>query len=102
MITTNEQKKNLISKLLEDKVITIDDAFMLLDESAPVSQPVYPYYLSYPYYLWDMGKVYVGDFPGQHPLTWGTGDTCTYSTTNDLGTISVGTAYITNTCSYCN
>lgn len=42
MITTNEQKKNLISKLLEEKHITIDDAFMLLDEQAPVSQPVYP------------------------------------------------------------
>ena len=38
MITTNTQKKILVEKLLQDKVITIDDAFLLLEKD--VDEPV--------------------------------------------------------------
>lgn len=56
MITTNIDKKNLVEKLLSDRTITIDQAFMLLDDAdarLPVSdfpfvQPiVYPNTLPY-------------------------------------------------------
>lgn len=83
MITTNETKKALIQKLLENKHISIDDAYMLLDESGPISQPIYPYYPSYPQYPWDFGKVYVGDYP---PTTCGTGTISWAACTDTLTT----------------
>ncbi len=64
MITQNKDKKALVEKLLADKVITFDEAFLLTDEketpepivlkeflywSYPVSQPyIYPNTLPYP------------------------------------------------------
>lgn len=68
MITTNEQKKTLISKLLEDKHITYDDSLILVQE--PDTEPLGPGHWSTDgfgkstWHPWNDGKVYVGDFPG--------------------------------------
>lgn len=45
MITLNLEKKTLVEKLLQDKTITIDQAFMLLEEVDPV-------HISYPSYIY--------------------------------------------------
>lgn len=66
MITTNESKKVLVDKLLQDKVISLDDALVLLEEPEmslgniqipcvqPSIYPVYPYPIVpiQPYYQW--------------------------------------------------
>ncbi len=104
MITTNETKKALIQKLLENKHITIDDAYMLLDESGLVSYPVYPswpgsgWWGIYPPTPWDAGKVYIGDYP---PSTCGTGVISWTACTDTLtDTISIGSASTTDTVCY--
>jgi len=57
-MTTNTTKKELIQRLLDDKKVTMDEAFMLLDEPQPYSSPsvpLAPYYLQMEpdYWYWD-------------------------------------------------
>lgn len=56
MITANEQKKTLVARLLDEKHITLDESFMMLDDSAPVQYipPVIqmPYVIPHSQYIY--------------------------------------------------
>ena len=89
MITTNETKKALIQKLLENKHITIDDAYMLLDEQEttrkyipmPYVQPINNWPWVYPY------QPYYG--PTGPIVTWATSGTLTVGNYSDAVTDTI-------------
>lgn len=58
MITTNTQKKILVEKLLQGKVITIDDAFLLLEKGVdePITFGPYPSAIIQPL-TWPSGTI---------------------------------------------
>ncbi len=84
MITTNTTKKELIQKLLDDKKVTMDEAFMLLDEPVATKEYIpYPTYPSWPYDSW----------PYQQPHYLHPGTTCiTTALPGTCTTIYSGTA----------
>ena len=56
MITTNTDKKALVEKLIQDKVITLDQGMLLLEtEKEYISTPAYPYnqWPQYGYWRWN-------------------------------------------------
>ena len=108
MITSNIDKKSLVEKLLQDKIITIDQAFMLLDEvqpqviTIPYTQPYivpagtgYPLYPGSPTLPWyEIGKTYCGD-QSTPVCTMSVGNaTCNYTT------IDMATEFAKGTISY--
>lgn len=84
MTTTNTIKKALVEKLIQDKVITLNDALILLEDDTKGRLPVsdfpfvdptnIPLLPQYPYWPW--GAPYYG----QMPVTTGTYITVTANT----------------------
>ena len=64
MLTTNPQKKELVQRLVDSKIITIEDAYLLLDDGVNTtinSYPVIPPIISQPIiqpYTWPIGPYY--------------------------------------------
>lgn len=106
MLTTNDTKKALIAKLLEDKHITLDDAFMLLDEvekpqglGTPTVWPLTVGPLGYWWYdsLGHAHWVPAGQLPpitvSTPVITWGTSGTITAIDTGAAITTSIVSSY---------
>ena len=92
MITNNTDKKKLVEQLLSDKKITIEDAYMLLDEDAAIVTREYvPYTISQPVYPWHSLLPISTHSSGLCSCTMSGNDTLlatgTYTTTGFFGTV---------------
>ena len=89
MITKNAELKELVEKLLTEKKITIDQAFMLLDERE--SKPLVSDYHANPLYggqwYWDAETGTLKFSPYLFPYTGGTG---TYTDKGNYGALTIG------------